>query len=108
MRFLFIVFLPLYSTAIAQSSPASGLFQDHATVTLRLETDLHALFRDRGAQRKDHPALLHYTAATDSGSVTAKLRTRGIFRLKNCAFPPIRLDLPSHKTENTPFAAQDR
>jgi hypothetical protein len=37
-----------------------------------------------------------------------KLRTRGIFRLKKCAFPPIRLDLPSHKVEGTLFAGQDR
>jgi len=73
-----------------------------------LEADLRALFRDRGAQRKEHPATLRYAAATDTGSIDVKLRTRGIFRLKTCGFPPIRLDLPAKKLDHTPFAGEDR
>jgi hypothetical protein len=37
-----------------------------------------------------------------------KLRTRGIFRLKRCTFPPIRVDLPGKKVETTPFAGHDK
>jgi len=44
----------------------------------------------------------------DTGSIAVKLRTRGIFRLKRCGFPPIRLDLPARKVDNTPFAGEDR
>jgi len=76
-----------------------------------LEGDLHALFGDRGAQRKNHPATLHYTegaGGADTGSIDVKLRTRGIFRLKKCAFPPIRLDLPARKLDHTPFAGEDK
>jgi hypothetical protein len=73
-----------------------------------LDSDLHALFRDRGAQRKDHPATLRYGTGADTGSIDVKLRTRGIFRLKTCGFPPIRLDLPARKLEHTPFAGEDR
>ena len=95
-------------------SAQSTLFGDHAPLTLRLEGDLHALFGDRGAQRKDHPATLHYAggaggaAGADTGSIDVKLRTRGIFRLKKCAFPPIRLDLPAKKLDQTPFAGEDK
>ncbi len=64
--------------------------------------------RDRGAQRKEHPATLRYTAAADTGSIPVHLRTRGIFRLKMCGFPPIRLNLPAHKARNTPFAGEDK
>jgi hypothetical protein len=73
-----------------------------------LETDLHALFHDRGAQRKEHPATLRYTSATDTGSIPVQLRTRGIFRLKMCGFPPIRLNLPAHKARHTPFAGENK
>jgi len=97
------------ATAVAN---AQSLFREPAAppLTLRLETDLHALTRDRGTDRKAHPATLHFGSggATDTGTVAVKLRTRGIFRLKKCAFPPIRLDLPSHKVEGTLFAGQDR
>ena len=99
------------ATAVAS---AQSLFREPAAppLTLRLETDLHALTRDRGTDRKAHPATLHFGGgsggAADTGTVAVKLRTRGIFRLKKCAFPPIRLDLPAHKVEGTLFAGQDR
>jgi hypothetical protein len=94
----------------AQSEPPapSRLFVESAPLTLQLQGDLRAVTRDRGTQRKDHAATLRYGADGDTGSIAVKLRTRGIFRLKKCAFPPIRLDLPSHKVNDTPFAGEDR
>jgi hypothetical protein len=102
------------TVASAQSTPPtpSRLFLESAPLTLRIETDLHALTRDRGTDRKAHPGALHFggggAGAADTGTIAVKLKTRGIFRLKRCAFPPIRLDLPSHKVEGTPFAGEDR
>jgi hypothetical protein len=91
----------------AQGSP---LFQTDAPLQLRLEGDLRAVLRDRGEKRTEHPAVLRYRGATDgdTGSLHVKLRTRGIFRLKQCAFPPLRLDLPGKHLDGTPFAAQDK
>ena len=103
MRLGFLLLPFLCSVASAQ-----GLFVDRTPLTLRLETDLHALFGDRGDQRKEHPALLRYVIGADTGNIDVKLRTRGIFRLKHCAFPPIRLNLPEEKLDNTPFAGQDK
>jgi hypothetical protein len=90
------------------ASAQSTLFLDRTPIAFQLQGDLHALFRDRGAQRKDHPATLRYGSGADTGSIAVKLRTRGIFRLKTCGFPPIRLDLPAHKLEHTPFAGEDK
>ena len=84
------------------------LFQDVAPLTLRLEGDFKGLFRDRGEERAEHPALLRFSNGADSASVKVDLRTRGIFRLKNCGFPPIRIDLPTGKVANTVFAGQDK
>jgi hypothetical protein len=113
--FLLICFICWCSAGSAQSAPrapatpeASHLFTEHQPLVLRLETDLRALKGDRGAQRKDHLGTLRYGETSDTGSIAVKLRTRGIFRLKTCGFPPIRLDLPAHKVKGTPFAGEDR
>jgi hypothetical protein len=108
MRLSCLLLLCFCAVARAQSPPASALFQEPTPLTLRLETDFRALFRDRGEERKDHAAVLRYGAAPDTGRLAVKLRTRGIFRLKHCAFPPIRIDLPAHRVDGTPFADHNK
>src|SRR5256885_15142868 len=105
---LSLVFLPLFCASLSAQTTASHLFLEHEPLNLTLETDLHALRGDRGKERKAHPGTLRYGIGSDTGTIAVKLHTRGIFRLKTCGFPPIRLDLPSHKVEGTPFAGQDR
>ncbi|HXF95628.1 MAG TPA: hypothetical protein VNI61_05955 [Gemmatimonadales bacterium] len=101
----------------AQTSPpppppgALPLFSDHQVLRLTLETDLRTLLRDRGENRKEHPARLSYVDATGTRvSVPLEVRTRGNFRLRRmvCAFPPIRLDFPKDSTPGTLFAGQDK
>jgi len=94
------------SSATAQSS--TPLFQSHETLTLQIQGDLRGLARDKGEKRVEHPALLRFTNGADTGSVKVDLRTRGIFRLKRCPFPPIRVDFPTGKVKNTVFAGQDK
>src|SRR5881296_3546583 len=103
-----LLLAPPLSPGVSAQTTASHLFLDHEPLVLRLETDLHALTHDRGNQRTAHPGTLQYGSGSDTGSLAVKLRTRGIFRLKTCGFPPIRLDLPSHKVDGTPFAGEDR
>ena len=105
---LSLVFLPLFCASLGAQTTASHLFLAHEPLTLTLETDLHALRGDRGKERKAHPGTLRYGTGSDTGTIAVKLRTRGIFRLKTCGFPPIRLDVPSHKVGGTPFAGEDR
>lgn len=93
---------PTTPSAVAQ------LFQAHDPLVLRLEMDLRALLRDRGEDRIEHAGVLRYGADGDTGSMDVKLRTRGIFRLKRCGFPPLRLDLPRRRLDATPFAGQDK
>lgn len=101
---LLLALLSCSTTARAQSR----LFVDREPIELRLEGDIHDLLRDKGDQRKQHVARLHYTIGSDSGTIPVKLRTRGIFRLRTCSFPPIRIDFPSHEVTGTPFAGQNR
>lgn len=99
-----LVFVALPRAGRAQTP----LFADDSVLTLRIEGDFKALFRDRGEERKEHPARLRFWNGTDTASVKIGLRTRGIFRLKNCSFPPLRIDLPTGKVANTVFAGQDK
>ena len=100
-----LVTLPIASL---EGQAASRLFQSREPLVLQVKTDLRALFRDRGDERTEHDGVLRYRSGGDTGSVDVKLRTRGIFRLKRCAFPPLRLDLPRKKLDATPFAGQDK
>jgi len=104
---LFTLCLVPCDSSEAQTAP-SRLFQTREPLVLQVKTDLRALFRDRGNERTEHDGILRYGTAGDTGSLDIKLRTRGIFRLKRCAFPPLRLDLPRKKGDATPFAGQDK
>ncbi|MGH7607189.1 MAG: hypothetical protein ACREME_07605 [Gemmatimonadales bacterium] len=93
----------------AQDAPSQPLFARDEPLHLTLATDLRALLRDRGEEPDEYPATLRWTTpAGDTGSVDVELRTRGIFRLKRCAFPPLRLDVPRSRVDGTPFAGQDK
>ena len=98
--------MALLAAASAQTPPP--LFQTPEPLVLELRTDLRALFRDRTEKRVEYPGTLRFSGGADTGSVKVELRTRGIFRLKLCPFPPIRIDLPAKKVEHTSFAGQDK
>jgi hypothetical protein len=108
----FLLSLVSCGSSRAQTSPATAaeppLFQTADPLVLQLTTDLRTLFRDRGVSRVEHPATLRFSSGGDTGSVKVDLRTRGIFRLRRCSFPPIRIDLPARKVAHTPFAGQDK
>ena len=97
---------PLFAQAHDSAPP---LFASAAPLVFTLETDLRRLLRDRGTGRKEHGAILRYVGESgDTVSVPVDLRTRGIFRLKQCAFPPLRLDFPTSRVTGTTFAGQDK
>jgi len=91
------------------AAPPATLFATPEPLVFTLATDLRSLLRDRGADRAEHGATLRYLAAGgDTVSLDVDVRTRGIFRLKQCAFPPLRLDLPASRVDGTTFAGQDK
>ena len=91
------------------AAPPATLFATPEPLVFTLATDLRRLLRDRGADRAEHGATLRYLAAGgDTVSLDVDVRTRGIFRLKRCAFPPLRLDFPASRVHGTAFAGQDK
>jgi len=106
MLFALFALAPLFAQAHDSVPP---LFASSAPLAFTLEADFRRLVRDRGTDRKEHGATLRYLAeGGDSVSLHVDLRTRGLFRLKECGFPPLRLDLPASRVKGTVFAGQDK
>lgn len=108
--FLFgLIINPLQAYPPEDSSEVSAefpLFASQEFLTLRLETDLRKLIKDKKDKRDYHPGVLVY--AVDSGEVRipVQLRIRGNFRRTTCGFPPIRLKFDSADVVGTLFQGQ--
>jgi hypothetical protein len=102
------------AVAAAQDSTISApesVFGSDAPMELTIRTDLRALLRDRGENRRDHDGIVRF-ARTDGtlDSAAVQLRTRGIFRRRPsvCSFPPLRLTIRPRVARVTPFAGERR
>jgi hypothetical protein len=100
--------------ASAQSSPTatpSPVFGSDTPLDLTIRTDLRALLRDRGENRREHDGIVRFARADGSlDSAAVQLRTRGIFRRRPsvCSFPPLRLTIRPRAARGTPFEGERR
>lgn len=94
-----------------QAPPAAGgtpavaaLFRSDSVLAVTLRTDLRSLRRDRDtANAPWREATLTYAGPDSAVTVPLRLRTRGQFRLRTCAMPPIRLRFNDRDARGTPF-----
>lgn len=111
---LFLIALLLATPVGGQDSATvardtSVLFGSDELVEFRLAANLRTLLKDRGTKRPYRAAKLAYTGADGNAvSIPLKVRTRGIYRLKNCAFPPIRMNFSKGAAVGTLFAGEDK
>jgi hypothetical protein len=93
------------TTAVATKViPAPAFFESRDPIEVTLTANIGKL---RGDKNDDHPwrsATLSYKAL-DGNAVTVPLRarTRGIWRLKTCAFPPLRLNFTGATSKGSIF-----
>ena len=67
------------------------------------------LRRDKNENAPWRDATLTYTdSAGKSVDIPLKLRTRGIWRLKNCDFPPLRMNFAKESVKQSMFAKLDK
>ena len=95
----------------AGSTPPSVFDTRDGTLDLTIRTDLRALIRDRGDDRREHEGILRFSDSDRSvDSAAVELRTRGIFRRRPsvCTFPPLRLSIGRRVARDTPFADDRR
>ena len=89
--------------------PAPAFFESHDPIEVTLTANISKL---RGDKNDEHPwraATLSYRGL-DGNAVTVPLRarTRGIWRLKTCAFPPLRLNFTGATAKGSIFYKLDK
>ena len=91
------------------NGPIPALFSSQDLIEFTLETDYRRLRRDRTQDSEYRPAVLRVT--DDEGvlrTIEIEVKTRGLWRLENCRFPPLRVDLPRSRLGGTVFEGQNR
>jgi hypothetical protein len=78
-------------------------FRSEAPLAMTLTTNIKQLRKDKGEEAPYHWASLTYDSAGKPAQMPLKVRTRGIWRLRNCTFPPVRLNFGDKATKNTVF-----
>lgn len=106
------------STAAAGTAPAMAQEEIRARDTLytvdeplkmRLEADWRAVFRNKDPDVNEaHPGQLVVANGPKLDTIAVSFRTRGNFRLKECAIPPVMILFDQGGRPGTHFAGQRR
>jgi hypothetical protein len=82
---------------------AAAFFAERRPLELSVTANLGGLRRQRGDDNPWRSVWIAYGSGDDTASLPARARTRGIFRLKLCDFPPLRLRFGRRAREGTVF-----
>ena len=86
-----------------------ALFTSEAPIPVAFRTNIRQIRRDKGENPPWRWASLTYQdSAGKSVEVPLRIRTRGIWRLKHCDFPPIRFNFANKDTKGTIFEGVDK
>jgi hypothetical protein len=94
----------------ADSAEVSKFFRSETPINVTLTTNIGKLRGDKNGDTAPwRAATLSYTGPdTAHGTVPLRVKTRGIWRLKNCQFPPLRLNFTSEAVKHTVFQGLDK
>ena len=85
------------------------LFTSETPLAITFRTNIKQIRRDKGDNPPWRAASLTYNdSAGKAVEVPVRARVRGIWRLKHCEFPPIRLNFAGKDTKNTVFHGLDK
>jgi hypothetical protein len=86
-----------------------ALFTSETPLALTFTTNIKQIRKDKGEAPPWRWASLSYPdSAGKAVEVPVRIRTRGIWRLKHCEFPPIRLNFADKDTKHTVFDDLDK
>jgi len=94
----------------AKDTVLAKFFRDETPITATLTTNINKVRGDKNAETSPwRTARLTFTGPdTAHGTIPLRIKTRGIWRLKNCQFPPLRLNFAGDSTKGTPFHSLDK
>ncbi len=78
-------------------------FQSEAPLAMTLTTNIKQIRHDKGDDAPWRWASLTYDSAGKPAQMPIKIHTRGIWRLRNCNFPPVRLNFNNKDAKGTLF-----
>ena len=88
--------------AAARAAEAAPFYLAEQPLEMKLTTNMRRIRSDKGDKAPWRSATVSFSdAAGKEISIPATIRTRGIWRLKNCEIPPIRLNFKSESTKGT-------
>jgi hypothetical protein len=85
-----------------------SIFGEANAIEFTLTAPFGKLKRDRAVATEYRPATITYMADGASVRVPVRLRTRGIWRKKNCEIPPLMMNFTNDSSKKTAFARLDR
>jgi hypothetical protein len=81
---------------------------DDAPLAVTLTTNIRKIRGDKGETGPWRDATLSYVNDGKPVTVPVKIKTRGIWRKKNCEFPPVRFNIARETSAGTVFYGLDR
>jgi hypothetical protein len=85
-----------------------SFFKSEQPVTFTLTANIGRLKKDKGEKKPWRSGTVTYIdSAGKEHLIPVQLRTRGIWRLKNCEIPPMRMNFARATSEGTPFWGLD-
>ena len=92
-----------------QQVPAPAFFQSHDPIEVTLTANIGKLRGDKNPEPPWRPATISYRGADGNAlTVPVRARTRGIWRLKTCDFPPLRLNFAGATSKGSIFHQLDK
>jgi hypothetical protein len=93
----------------ARDSTLAKFFHSDEPIVATLTTNIKRIRGDKGENPPWRSATLSYAdSAGKTVTVPVRIKTRGIWRLKNCEYPPIRLNFTGEDTKRTIFHGLDQ
>jgi hypothetical protein len=97
------------TAATPRTVPTPPLFQRETPLVVTFTTSIDKLRGDKDDKAPWHASTLAYTdSAGKPVRVPVRAKTHGVWRLKNCQFPPVRLNFSDKDTKQTLFHHVDK
>jgi hypothetical protein len=95
--------------AMKHAREAEPFYLAAAPLELRLTTNIGRIRSDKSDNAPWRPATITFTDASGKQiSIATEVKTRGIWRLHNCEFPPVRLNFRKEATKGTVLEGLDK
>lgn len=95
--------------AAARAAESAAFYATPKPLEMRLTTNLHRIRGDKSDKAPWRSATVTYSDTSGRPvSIPTQIKSRGIWRLKNCEFPPIRLNFKAESTKGTLLRGIDK